>query len=517
MPEIPERKARRGWALLALLVLYAATRLPGLDRLPPFLDETWHVRWSLWITEGQRLERPWNYGKGLSIYLGALLFLVSPAAAERAVAASRCLTVAAGAVTLWATVGIGRRLFGETAGFLAGLFYILCPFTLFYDRLALTDPFLSTFAALALLASIRLVDEPTVRRALQLVFALVLGILSKTVGVLLLFVPAAAAFLLRPARPGLARALALVYAVTAALVSYPLLRFFETTSTVRLGVSHAEVALLAKLGLNLKTSAAWLWTYWTPPLAVLGLLGVVFAGVLRSRPAALLAVLTAAPVLAFSAVSTLWFPRYLVFVSVPFLVLAAWGFCRLLEPAAPLLAGRNRRALAAAVLLVVVFPALRVDLDLWTDPTRAALPDVEREQFVFGWPSGYGSRDTVAFVGEELRRHPEGILIVAHTHSRRTTWLALGLAFAKEPRVELRDLDLSDPRALELLAAWAQAKPTLVVVSPVGPAKRSPSPEGWAHLGVPVARHCKPDGGLCDDVYRLCHGPGCRTAKGTGG
>jgi hypothetical protein len=151
----------------------------------------------------------------------------------------------------------------------------------------------------------------------------------------------------------------------------------------------------------------------------------------------------------------------------------------------------------------VVFPALRVDWALWTDPPRAALPDVEREQFVFGWPSGYASRETVAFVRQELGREADGLLVVDHTHSRRTTWHALGLAFAKEPRVELRDLDLADPRALRLLAEWARARPTLVVVSPVGPAWPPPPPGGWSHLGGQVARFCKPNGALCDDVYRL--------------
>src|SRR5262249_58163082 len=66
MPETPEGRTRVRWTLVALLVLHAATRLPGLSLLPPFLDEDQAVHWSLLIAEGQKLERPWNYGKGLS-------------------------------------------------------------------------------------------------------------------------------------------------------------------------------------------------------------------------------------------------------------------------------------------------------------------------------------------------------------------------------------------------------------------------------------------------------------------
>jgi hypothetical protein len=88
-------------------------------------------------------------------------------------------------------------------------------------------------------------------------------------------------------------------------------------------------------------------------------------------------------------------------------------------------------------------------------------------------------------------------------HARRTTWLALGLEFAAEPRVSLRDLDLLDPPNLDLLAAWAHAQPTLLVLSPVGPNRRRPEPAAWAHLGSLALRSCKPDPGDCELVYRL--------------
>src|SRR5262249_19540179 len=158
------------------------------------------VHWSLLIAEGQKLERPWNYGKGLSVFVTAFVFLASRAAAANAVLVGRCVTIVAGVVTLLATAAIARRLYGNTAAVLAGGFYLFCPFTLFYDRLALTDPFVSTFGAVVLLASLRLADAPDLRRALLAVLALVLGVLAKTVGVLLFVIPGAVFLLLRPRR-----------------------------------------------------------------------------------------------------------------------------------------------------------------------------------------------------------------------------------------------------------------------------------------------------------------------------
>ena len=151
--------------------------------------------------------------------------------------------------------------------------------------------------------------------------------------------------------------------------------------------------------------------------------------------------------LAFAAVSTLWFPRYLVMVIVPALLLAADGFL--------LVTARLPSAGRLGLLALVLLPALRLDRDILFSPATAGLPEIDREQFVLGWPSGYGTEGTIGFVREELRHHPEGLIVVTHVHARRTTWRALGLEFAHEPRLDLRDLDLSRAENLDLLAAWA--------------------------------------------------------------
>jgi hypothetical protein len=115
-----------------LLALHLLTRLRGLDLLPIFLDETLHVRWALLIAQGEKSwDATWKWGRALTIWLGAL---VSPWASDM-LYANRLLSVALGAVTLVATVEIARRLLGpRPPALLAGLFYALCPFTLFHDR-----------------------------------------------------------------------------------------------------------------------------------------------------------------------------------------------------------------------------------------------------------------------------------------------------------------------------------------------------------------------------------------------
>jgi Dolichyl-phosphate-mannose-protein mannosyltransferase len=499
--------SREGRIALALGALYLSSRLFGLTTLPLFLDETTHIRWAVQIASGEKLLRPWNYGKGLSVFANALLF---PWAFDHYLWASRALTVAFGAVSVLAGVVVGRRLWGPGTGYVFGLLYVACPFALVYDRLALTDPPMAAFAALALLFTVRLHEEPRPGRALLLSLALVGAVLTKATALLVVVIPLAGLLLLAPLQGRRVRAFVLAILAAAALLFWPVVRFFATTSTVRLGVGHRDTGLTARLATNVPMALSWLLTYLTGlpdsspnvasmaaclSLALLVLVGLVLDMRERPRPVLFLFSLVGVPVLAFAAVSTLWFPRYLVFVIVPALLLVARGLVRLLEPAP--------RWAQAFALVAVLAPALGLDRDILLEPSRAALPDIDREQYVLGWPSGYGTDGTLAFVHEELQHHPDGLTVVANVHSRRTTWLALGLEFAREPRVDLRDLDLTQPQNLDLLAAWAHARPTLLVVSPVGPAHAQPEPLTWAHLGGLVLRSCKPDGESCDEVYRL--------------
>jgi hypothetical protein len=498
---------------LFLYSLYFPSRLFRLTLLPIFLDEALHIRWALLIAEGKKpWWRPWDWGRALGVWLDALL---APLAGDPLLI-DRGLSVVFGAVTLWACFEIGRHLYDPRVGLVSALFYVFCPFTLVYDRLVLADPLLSTFGALTLLLSLRLVEAPTVRRGLLLGLTMALVVYTKITGVPLLGIPLATVLLLRPARV-MVRPLLAAHALAFALVAYPLqlwAREGQVGLMVDMATHNDYASFRERLAVNLHLVAGWLSLYWTVPLIVLGLLGLGVSAARRYRPGLLLALLALLPILAFSACLTRGVPRYLLFTCVPFLVLAASAFCFLLDS----LTGRlglgtpARRALAGLLLLLAIAPALRLDYDLWTDPSRASLPPPERDQFISGWTSGYGVRDTVAFVRGELARHPAGITVVTHvTHVRtlRMTPLLLDLEFRNEPRVQLEDWDLSDPSALPAITAWAAARPTLLVVPRADPTSLPPPAESWAHLGSLVAQTFRPGGEVCDEIYRLCRGRQC--------
>jgi hypothetical protein len=149
-----------------------------------------------------------------------------------------------------------------------------------------------------------------------------------------------------------------------------------------------------------------------------------------------------------------------------------------------------------------LLPSLRFDWFLWTDPSKAPLPDVERFQFVNGWPSGYGTRDTLAFLRSQAERSRGGVRVVLQSGARRTIALASSVEFRYHGFVVVTDLRLDDPAAAATLAAWAREMPTFVVVPPAHRNKRpEPGALGSARL---VLETRKPDGTLCDQVYELC-------------
>jgi len=494
--------SRASLPFLLLLAAYLSTRLFALTSLPIFFDETGHIRWAILIAQGQKLEKPWQYGKGIAIFANALVF---PWARAHYLWASRALTVAFGLGTLAGAMRLGSALGGGRTAWLAGLLYVACPYALVYDRLALTDEAMATFAVAVAVLSIRLAERWTVRHGILLGLALVLSVFAKALGVLLFFAPAAAVLLIAPARLRRPWPLLTAYAIAGAVTAIPLLRYFEVTATVRVAVSKSDASLWQRLAGNLPLAASWLRGYWTAPLIALALLAIALAVARRSRPIAFVVLFLVLPVVAFAAVGDIWFPRYLVFLTAPFTALAAWGadqawswLERRLPPPRPALA-------ATTALVVILIPALGFDARVLTDPAHAPYVELDRFQYVSGWPSGYGVRDTLAFVRAEADRAADGITVVTHSRTVRTTARALDLEFADDPRVRVEDLNFDQPEgAMPLLREWARERPTLVVIEPIQAKSRRPDLALFAPLGgVLAARTYKPDGVLCDEIYRL--------------
>jgi 4-amino-4-deoxy-L-arabinose transferase-like glycosyltransferase len=288
--------------ILAFLYIgYFASRLYALTLLPIFVDEGMHIHWALGIWQGE-LWDPLFYSRLLQVWLMALVVPWVP----DPLWASRFITVLSGAVTVWACFEIGRRLYNEKVGLLSAGLYIISPFALFYDRMALADGILSMFAALTLLWTIALIQEPKRKYVWLLGLSMVLGIMTKIPGLLLLLTPFLAGILLSKARGcRLWLYLGGAYLITLGLVAVPIGVWFSSTGVFadKSILVHRSVDLIRQFIINGLAAFEWLWGYWTPPILILGIVGYPMALINRRRESFLLALLTSLPIFGFALIS----------------------------------------------------------------------------------------------------------------------------------------------------------------------------------------------------------------------
>ena len=494
---------RRRWiALLGLAALFLASRLYGLLALPMFIDESIYLFWARRIVDDGRFWRPLADGKSLQVWLLALVVPWAP----HPLAWGRAVSVLVGGVGMGAAWALGRRLRDERAGVIAAALYLICPFALFHDRMVLADVFLSTAAALTLLASLDLADRPTIRRGLVVGLAMTACVLCKIPGLLVFATPLLAAALL-PRRPGMVKAAAAAYALAIALSALPVAYFllYSTQIQEQAILPDSEIGPVAIVAVNLGTVAGWLWAYWTPAVCAVGGVTLVMALVQRRREEILLGACAVLPLAAFTLLSRSWFPRYVFFATIPVLVLTALSLSRLVAQLRGLARTRGGPWILLPGLLglaALLRPALDFDRLLLTRPGAAPLPDVDRLQYVDGWSAGYGRADVARALARERARSRQGVLVSVSgstKHDWRPLHLLLRARFMNDPGVEIDVGLLSDQAAREAFLARAGARPAFVAFA---------SEQGTfpASLGPPLMTGVRADGTVATALYRLSPG-----------
>jgi hypothetical protein len=458
MSNAPEPVSRRGGRLSSngaiglLVVLYLLVRVPSLGVLPIFLDEAVHIQWAERLYAEGRILRPVGAGRLLAV---AAFGLALPF--DDRLWAARLLATVAGALTLVFTALLARGLFGARAGVIAGGLYLLSPFALTYDRLALSDGFLAAAIAGAMFAAHRLGETPTsVRARIGLAVPVLLAVLSKVSAPLfVLSLPLGAVALAKDRRPAL-RAAAIATGLGIACAS-PMLWFFAANSgeiaSQHVAFAGPGAALLA----TLRDMRGWVVSYFTIP-ALLAAAASLF--LLRDRRAVWLAASVGLPLFVFALVSQPWSARYILPTLPALLVLIAGGVEKV--------AARFKPGLSSAVALVltlgVSFQGLTFDRYLLLDPARAPFPPDDRHQLVTGWPSGYGVREAASRLRREAARRP--LVVFIDTGGVRTMATSLAVLLSGEQGVSLIEANFEDPLVRDTIRHEARKGRTLALLGP---------------------------------------------------
>lgn len=385
----------RRWIFISVLLigLYAFTRLTNLTKLPIFTDEAIYIRWSqigsrdanwrfISLTDGKQPLYTWIAMLLLRVIPGDPLFI------------GRLVSVCAGFATLIGVWFLSYAMFRSIPiSFLTGFMYIVSPFTLMYDRMALYDSLVATFSVWSLYLSVLLVR--TLRLDIALILGLVLGfgMLNKSSGFISLYLLPITLLLVLGKNPGRKKLFSwLGLALVAAVVSqgiYSILRlspFFYMIGQKDAVFIYPFSEWLRHPFLffegNLRGLFDWLWRYLTLPVFLIGIVSAMVR-TRFDREKVLLYLWWIIPFVGLALFGRVLYPRFVLFMGIPLLVIASVAIVRLWQSM-----GKTAGRIIASV--VIFFPSVITSFYIITQPVHAPIPQADKGQYIDDWPSGGG-------------------------------------------------------------------------------------------------------------------------------
>ncbi len=493
------------YIIIALLLVSFSLRLHALLQLPGFIDEGNHLRWASEVWQGRWLF-PLASSKPLLIYYEALFFPF-PAALWLGRAAS----VLTGVVILSGLYALGRK-WNRRTGFFAALFYAVMPWTFFHERLAVADSLVAACAVVMMVAAFRYVTRLQTRRVFEtlrvsgiiLVLSMIALPLAKLSAVTLLVMPLIVALNLTGFKnlSGL-RKLWLPYLISGVVLG------------VLLGYANSRYSVgqevIQRAGFGQRTMMDW-WAgnasdvvEWFRAYAIVIGLAIVagIAIVLIRRQAlgiiALIGFGVSAGTYLFAPSTA--YPRYYL-PALAFGCLLA-GLCLdLIWRTLPkyVVDRESKQAVLSLIMLIPLFSTVEFLLFVYPSyiaPAQLRLATVDRLQHITLWSSGYGIREAMQYVNEQVKKEAEPSIVyvsdLAGMVTARLYWEGNGRVLTLWDATMGASVDDVDGRV-------ASGKPTFLLVD------TDHFKANFVGLEVnprELARFQRPEGGKPIIVYRL--------------
>ena len=443
-----EIKPRDLIILALLLMLFFLTRLTSLRNLPIFTDEAIYIHWArlAWkdaswrfvsLTDGRQPLQTWATIPFLKLFSDPLI-------------AGRLFGVFSGLFALTGIFALAYFLFGKKSAYVASLVYIFNPYYLFYDRMALVDSAVNGFFIWFIFFCLVLIKNQ--RLDLALIFGLLagLGTLAKsTIRVFFLPLIAAPLFYLKKKdfwRQTLNYFVLVGFAGVLSLVVYnvqrlsPFMHFIEQKNTtfVKTPLEFLENPFDPLLH-NLKTIPYYFLSESNYVLVLVGLMGLVLLFRKERELTTLLAIFFLIPFFILSAMAKVVFPRYLIFLTIPFLV----GFVYLWKET------KHKVLFLAVYFLTNAYLLYGVVLA----PHVLPWPDIDRGQYLEGAASGHGTREIVSYLQDQVAKNPQIYVFTEGTFGLLPYALDIYFAYDQptvkfEARWPLKDEDIAYAKAL---------------------------------------------------------------------
>jgi 4-amino-4-deoxy-L-arabinose transferase-like glycosyltransferase len=455
------------WVTLSftgLIILYLFTRLYHLTTfLPIFTDEAIYIHWSqvalndanwrfISLTDGKQPMYVW-------IALISLKFIHDP------LFAGRLVSVLAGFFSMIGTFFLGRELFRNTKiGLLSSLLYVLYPFALLYDKMAMYDSLVAMFTIWIFYFSILLVRY--VRLDLGMILGIIagLGMLTKTnVDLALVLLPFS--LLLFPFKKKLDKNRLIywvIYAIVTVIIAnamYQILRlspFFYIIGQKNLTFIYSFHDWIRQpfaffIG-NIKSLLSWFIGYITIPVAILAA-SAFFLEKKYWKEKLLLLIWFIFPLVALAFFGKVIYPRFILNMTMSIIVLAAFSLFVL---------SQKVKQTGLRILLFIVFVSMFLvnDYFILTDFPRALIPYGDQDQLYYGWSSGVGVSQTVNYLQNQAK---SGTIYVGTEGTFGLMPYALDIYLDKNPNVTLQGFWPIESIPPQELTAASKKEPTYVI------------------------------------------------------
>jgi len=384
-----------------LAVAYFFSRIINLTLIPVFVDEAIYIRWAQVMRAVASLRfLPLSDGKQ-----PLFMWLIIPflKALPDPLLAGRMVSLLAGFGTMMGVFVLSFILFKKKEiSFLASLLYLISPFTLFFDRMALVDGLLSFFGIWIFICLILLVKQPRLDLAIISGILLGLGLITKSPALFFaLFAPSTMILFSFGKGKRLFFLKILGFWLIVGLFGWAIYNI------LRLGPEFHMIAIRNKDYLfsisevlrhpldpfwgNFKNGLSWFWILLTPFTFGVGVLGGILALRKHFKESLLLWGWILVPFLGQSAVAKVYTSRYILFVVPLFLVFAGFTLEIFFRRT------KGKWLVVGGLMLVFLLPVYQSIL-LLTDPQRAWLPPNERSGYLEGWTAGYGIKQSAAYL-----------------------------------------------------------------------------------------------------------------------
>lgn len=453
------------YALLFLII-----RLTNITAFPLYIDEVTHIYVTGLTLDGQLFIGLSETAKQLYIWLAAISFqfFADP------ILAARFVSVVAGLVTGWACYTITEQLY-PGRGYLAALFYLVSPFAVLFDRMALADGVLTMLIGLSFWASLHLWRTSSVNWAI--VVGLLFGLAALDKGYALFYYPLPLLLWLSLGRQiswsRIIKLLSIVYGLAAVawLLMFSVGWWAYRDYLLKKSITGAsEMMFLSRAWHFSGLIISWLSAYLTWPLVGLLIFAVIRLLLKRDRAGLVLILLAVAPLVAFALTFTDLYSRYLFPAIVPLSVMIAWAIGDLTS-----LIGRNRRLIEPALLMIFCLPSIFFSYRIITDPHQAPFPPADRVSYIVKAQSPQGYRELAAFIEQLADRHAKIQLLRYDLPSPLEVILTVYLSDRTQEQMEIIPIHSYEQLSPAALNRYAGQAPTLVIQNEL----LQPHPQLW--------------------------------------